>query len=173
MRRTRKTADTRQGEKGRTVQDLGALPGHRESEALGINSSGDIVGSSGDFDGLRRAVLWRKNGGIQDLGTLTGGASSRAHAISSRDEVVGTSHTHDGNRAFIWTKKDGMQDLNKLLISRSGLVRSAFVLTLAVAINNSGTILATGEDDLTADAAEHAHGHQELPIQVFLLTPRP
>ena len=43
---------------GDAVQDLGTLPGHGASEALSINANGVIVGSSGDPEAQRHAVLW-------------------------------------------------------------------------------------------------------------------
>ena len=88
--------------RGGTAQDLGTLPGHGVSEALSINESGDVVGSSGNLQ-QRRAVLWAQGGAIRNLGTLPGGASSRALGIS-KGEVVGTSETSDGEHAFLWTR---------------------------------------------------------------------
>ena len=141
-----------------TVRDLGTLPGHGVSEALSINESGDVVGSSGNLQ-QRRAVLWTQGGAIRNLGTLPGGASSRALGIS-RGEVVGTSETSEGERAFLWTEA-GMQDLNSLLISRSG-----FILTQAVSINSQGIILAIGQND------DSLQTHEE-PLRVFMLVPTP
>ena len=142
-----------------TAQDLGTLPGHGVSEALSINESGDVVGSSGNLQ-QRRAVLWAQGGAIRDLGTLPGGASSRALGIS-KGEVVGTSETSDGEHAFLWTQAAGMQDLNSLLTSRSG-----FVLTQAVSINSQGIILAIGEND-------DSHLTHEKPLRIFILVPTP
>jgi probable HAF family extracellular repeat protein len=141
-----------------TVRDLGTLPGHGVSEALSINESGDVVGSSGNLQ-QRRAVLWTQGGAIRNLGTLPGGASSRALGIS-RGEVVGTSETSEGERAFLWTEA-GMQDLNSLLISRSG-----FILTQAVSINSQGIILAIGQNDDSLQT-------HEKPLRVFMLVPTP
>ena len=142
-------------------------PATAESEALGINPSGEIVGSSGDPEVQRRAVLWER-GAIRDLGTLPGGKSSRALGINPRGEVVGTSETREGNRAFIWTRKDGMQELNTLLIARLGLVSSGFVLTHAVASNASGAILVIGEDAATLlHPAGREHGRANFPFGFF------
>ncbi len=145
------------------VRDLGTLPGDRVSEALGINSRGEIVGSSGDPNVSTRAVLWSPDGTIQALGALPGGTSSRALAISNRGEVVGTSHGSAGARAFLWTSQSGMQDLNDLLTSRAG-----FVLTQAVAVNAQGVILAIGEDEVAGEEEHH-----ELPTRIFQLVPVP
>ncbi|MGH3927100.1 MAG: hypothetical protein ACRDTT_30240, partial [Pseudonocardiaceae bacterium] len=153
---------------GDAVQDLGTLPDHGASEALSINDSGDIVGSSGD-PAQRHAVLWTPDADIQDLGTLPGGTSSRAHGVNSLSEVVGTSETSAGNHAFLWTQRAGMQDLNKLVKSRFG-----FVLTHAVAISAQGTILAIGRDEVTdpADAVGQGHDNHE-PRLIFRLVPVP
>jgi probable HAF family extracellular repeat protein len=77
-------------------KDLGALPGVECSEAVSINSQGEIAGRSGNgvIDPLVgveeiRGVIWR-DGEIQDLGTL-GGNHSIAIAINDRSQVVGFS----------------------------------------------------------------------------------
>jgi probable HAF family extracellular repeat protein len=77
-------------------KDLGVLPGVECSEAVSINSQGEIAGRSGNgvidpLVGLEeiRGVIWR-DGEIQDLGTL-GGNHSIAVAINNRSQVVGFS----------------------------------------------------------------------------------
>jgi probable HAF family extracellular repeat protein len=152
---------------GDAVQDLGTLAGQRFSEALGLNNKGEVVGSSGDPVGARRAVLWAPGFAIKDLGVLPGGDSSRALGINDRSEVVGTSESLLGSRAFVWTADAGMQDLNTLVAGASGIV-----LIQAVAINNRGTILAVGRDD-TGEGPSHDHDAHEFPIRIVLLIPRP
>ena len=50
--------------------DLGSLHnGIDRSDALAVNNSGDVVGSSFSAIG-ERAVLWKSSGGIEDLGDL-------------------------------------------------------------------------------------------------------
>ena len=142
-----------------TARDLGTLPGHGVSEALSISESGDVVGSSGNLQ-QRRAVLWAQGGAIRNLGTLPGGASSRALGIRE-GEVVGSSTTGNGEHAFLWTQAAGMQDLNSLLMSRSG-----FVLTQAVSINSQGIILAIGQNDDSLQI-------HESPLRIFMLVPTP
>lgn len=151
------------------VSVLDSLPGHGESEAVGINNTGQVIGSSGDPTIQRRAALWSANGTVQSLGTLPGGNSSRALAINNRGEVVGRSESRNGNRAVLWTQKDGMRDLNDLITLRTG-----FVLTEAVSISPRGVIVAVGQDEATP-AGAHGHDHEdhELPLRVFRLVPVP
>lgn len=81
---------------------LGALPGHDASGASDINNPGQIVGSSGPWDGAHHAVLW-DNGTITDLGTLAGDEYSGARAINNRGEIVGDSGSSEsGTHAVLW-----------------------------------------------------------------------
>lgn len=68
------------------------------SEALAVNPSGQIVGSSQTADGTFHAFSWTHEGGMVDLGTL-GGTSSRAVAVLPSGDVVGQSYTA-GNTAY-------------------------------------------------------------------------
>lgn len=107
------------------ITDLGTLPGHNYSYAIGINSLGQIVGVSenaSDYNS-RRAFLWTKKAGMKDLGVLQGAAYSTATGINDLGQVVGNS----GANAFLWTASGGMQDLGAI-----GDVE---------AINNSGQIV--------------------------------
>ena len=65
----------------------------------------------------------------------------------------------------MWTRSRGIEDLNSLVPEGFG-----FVLTQGVAINDAGTILATGRDD---DGHGDGHGNHEAPARVFLLVPEP
>jgi probable HAF family extracellular repeat protein len=97
------------------VTDLGDLPGGLdESNAFGINDSGEVAGSSSAATGTR-AFRWTSGGGMQDLGDLPGGDDySRANGINSNGQVVGLSARATGYRAFVWTSGGGMQDLGDL-----------------------------------------------------------
>jgi probable HAF family extracellular repeat protein len=106
------------------VHGLAPLPGDTVGFALGINESGQAVGSSGTcantvvtavglFTG-QHAVLWN-NGAATSLGTL-GGTMGKAGAINDRGEVAGfSSLPGDASvHAFLWTRQSGMQDLGAL-----------------------------------------------------------
>ena len=146
------------------MQDLGALEGDTESEAVAINNRGDVVGHSIGAAGTR-AFLWTRDIAMQDLGTFPSGDYSRALAINDRGDVVGTSTSALGLRAVLWTKTGGMQDLNFSIPAGAG-----FVLATAVAINAQGAIVALGHVD-----AGHGqgHGNHDVPTRVILLVPRP
>jgi probable HAF family extracellular repeat protein len=51
------------------MTDLGTLPGDVSSLGEGINSKGQVVGTSIDIDGNERAIIW-ENGVMTDLNTL-------------------------------------------------------------------------------------------------------
>jgi len=140
------------------IKDLGTLPGHLGSRALGINASAQIVGESLATDGTSRAVLWQ-TGEITDLGTLPNDVSSRAIGINGPAHVVGASAAADGtSRAFIW-RHGNMRDLNTLIPADSG-----WALTSAAAINDAGEIVGTGILDGQTRAfllTRCARGHDE------------
>ncbi len=108
--------------------DLGTLSGD-DSEARGVNGAVDIVGSSGDTFGPRRAFLYR-DGHMIDLGTL-GGVVSVANDINESSQIVGYSTTEVTTLAFVW-EGGAMRALRGLDESQS---------TQAFAINNAGRVV--------------------------------
>jgi len=94
-----------------TITDLGTLGGN-ESNALGINNSGQIVGYSRTNSNLDHAFLWDR-GSMVDLGTL-GGDTSRAADINDFGQIAGTSFRQIGPihtpHAFLW-ENGAMTDL--------------------------------------------------------------
>ncbi|HKD43995.1 MAG TPA: hypothetical protein VKB87_27180, partial [Myxococcaceae bacterium] len=131
------------------VQELSPLPGDSVGFALGINDSGQVVGSSGSCANTRlvplrigpHAVLW-ENGSATDLGSLGGKRFNTAAAINNRGEVVGASTLPDEAtlHSFLWTKATGMRDL--------GTVGADFS-SLPTAISNKGQVV--GASCVTAD----------------------
>jgi probable HAF family extracellular repeat protein len=117
-----------------TITDLGRLPGGWDSEASGINNSGQVVGFAVNSNWVIRAFLWQSGTGMQDLGTL-GGQVSQAFGINDSGQVVGSS-----DHAFLWQSGTGMQDLNRLIPAGSGWT----LLEEATAINDSGCIVGFG-----------------------------
>ncbi len=95
--------------------------------AFGVNSRGQVVGSSGtcatqglppaNVTGLH-AVVWERDGTPTYLGTLGDAGNTMynaAGAINDLGDVVGTSQFTDGTvHSFLWKKGIGMQDLGTL-----------------------------------------------------------
>jgi probable HAF family extracellular repeat protein len=96
-----------------TVIDLGTLSGGY-SQAMGINSAGQVVGYSSASGGLSDAFLWQ-NGSMQDLGSLGGDYPyAYAYGINSAGQVTGYTSTSGGaGHAFLW-QNGSMQDLGTL-----------------------------------------------------------
>jgi len=77
----------------------------------GINSNGEVIGSSGVEFGIQKAFLY--DDAINELGTL-GGLWSQAESINNDELIVGSSHTSDWKvHAFLY-ENDIMTDLGAL-----------------------------------------------------------
>jgi probable HAF family extracellular repeat protein len=79
------------------MTDLGTLG--ETSEARGLNSKGQIVGTSGN-----RAFVWEK-GVMTELVSLDRRFDSQAEAINDAGQIVGYSNTERGPRATLWSRK--------------------------------------------------------------------
>jgi probable HAF family extracellular repeat protein len=145
-----------------SVTDLGTLGG-RSSEALGLNSFGDVVGASTTSDGASHAFLYR-GGTLVDLGTLPGGTTSRARAINDRGDIVGDSGINaygpqfrEPTQGFIW-RGGVMRSLGALYCPCSFNVR--YGTSQAFAVNAGGTI-AGGSETNRGERFRHAVLWQE------------
>ncbi len=125
------------------MQDVGDLGGGI-SIVMDLSDSGMIVGYSKTaqgawhpfaFDGQVNVLL--------DLKTLSGFANGIANGVNNDGIVVGTAYAGKNgkltNTGFRYTPTTGLQDLNQLVDSKSGVV-----ITQAFSINNMGEILAYG-----------------------------
>jgi probable HAF family extracellular repeat protein len=125
---------------GNAILDLGTLGGN-DSEALGINDSGVVVGDAqlpvlpaGGY--LSHAFSY--DGTLHDLGVLPGGTESSATAINASGTIVGQSALTGGTHAVVWaTAGNGsyaIQDLGSL-----GALAGNY--SQANSINSSGQIV--------------------------------
>jgi probable HAF family extracellular repeat protein len=111
------------------LTNLGALSSQDDSFAEGINSSGQVAGSSVDYQDFSNAFLWDATHGIQ---ALPPGGYSEAYGINDNGQVVGDenfSHLH----AFLWDTVHGMQRDLGTLPGNNGSV--------AFGINNNGQVV--------------------------------
>jgi len=142
------------------IHDLGTLQGSGDSEAVGINASGSIVGSSSftypDGGTAKHAVLWR-NGSLMDLGTL-GGRNSFADAINDAGQIVGYADLNVGtsdspaiNHPILWSSGASI-DLG---------LPAGFLRGDAYSINASGAIVGDAYND-PGNGARLADSHAVL-----------
>lgn len=128
------------------VEDIGALPGHQNSEANGINNRDEVVGASytgGPGGSANRAFLWN-NGSMTDLGTLPGTPNDEeavAYGINDSGRVVGYSSWYYWFRGFLC--RDGkMQELKspgqRLTYASAVNARDQVVGALNTGLNPNG-----------------------------------
>lgn len=110
----------------------------RDYVGIGINSSGDIVGSGKQADGKITPVLWPSDGSAPIFAAAEYGW---AEDINNRGMIVGkyreTSYS-DPNRPFVWDGGDSLVMLP--LVDAGGQ-------TIAEAINDAGWIVGWGSDN--------------------------
>lgn len=145
---------------GGVLKDLGT-PSGMYSSATGVNSKGQVVGTTGVFVPAQAppvpsstpqyAFLYSGTTPVS-LGTLPGDTDSVADAVNDSGQVVGRSSGAGVDRAFLYSN-GVMKDLTSLLPAGSG-----WTLTEATEINNTGQICGTGQ-------------HNNMR-RAFLLTPQ-
>jgi probable HAF family extracellular repeat protein len=137
------------------MQDLGTLPGGKESLASAVNLTSHIVGWSTTKSGATHAFLYR-DGKMTDLGTL-GGINSTAYGINDADVVVGSSLLTNGKtHAFRWTNGT-LEDL-----SANPPPGVEIDFGVARAINNNGWI--AGNGDLGAVIWKGTSSYESLQV---------
>src|SRR5260370_20273527 len=99
-------------------RDLGAIGGDTNSygsQPYGINSSGEVVGTSAVPGGSQHAFLWSGSNGMKDLGSL-GGNLYVAFGINASSGIAGWSPRRSGasHHAFYWTQTTGIRNLGTL-----------------------------------------------------------
>ena len=89
-----------------SMMDLGTLPGDPGAEAAGVNSLGQVVGTSGSGDPFRprHAFLWQEDLGLVDLNDLiprgVGWELQHATAINDAGQIVGYGRIVGQTHAF-------------------------------------------------------------------------
>jgi probable HAF family extracellular repeat protein len=167
------------------LTDLGALPGALpdptfgvQSDAVGFNQAGDIVGtsnsayttsaSSNGHNIAQHAFLWN-NGVMSDLGAIAGNNyNSSAVAVDDSHEVVGTTQTISSvtgetlQRAFVYTNST-MYSLTFYTIGGP-----TALLSQALWIDCQGNIAAVGQP-----AANPGSAHSYLLVRQGAARPCP
>jgi probable HAF family extracellular repeat protein len=151
-----------------SVIDLGNLGGTGPQPPLGsgnlayyVNTSGQVVGTSGTSGGLQHAFFWSPETLIQDVGTITGDVASVGLSISDLGDMGGVSFPAGSleavptasPRAFIRPKGGKMMDLNSLIPADSELY-----LFSTCSINSRGEIIG-----LAFDTQGNFHGYLATP----------
>jgi hypothetical protein len=119
------------------LEYLGELPGGSASRALGIDSSGRVVGSSDDGS-AEVAVHWSRDGAAWNVSPLPvplGFATcSEATAVNDQDQIAGNCTTPGGQtRGIIWQSSSGTWEFAQQLDPLAGDAESA-----VFGINESG-----------------------------------
>jgi probable HAF family extracellular repeat protein len=166
---------------GGRIQELNLLPGDTVGYAVGVNNSGQAVGSSGVCSNTAiapiptapHAVLWDSDGSPIDLGHLEGtppGIYNQATSINDRGDVVGwacvgpsTNPATCMEDAFLWTKDTGMQDLGGL----PGAIASG--PPCCNTINNNGVIVGVS---IYASYERAVVWHGKGPVDLNTLIPK-
>lgn len=146
------------------VTSLGSLQDSNTSAAYGINTNGDVVGSSvvSSASGVPSHAFLYHGGTMTDLSTLSGDTNSSANSINDAGQIVGSSDNGTTKRAFVY-ERGRMYDLNSLIDPTDPLAGHVS-LEGAVSISANGLIAVNGTD--SRDSGENAGAQR-----AFLLVP--
>lgn len=125
--------------------DLGSLPTLQGARATGINSLGQIVGSSTDGD-KTRAFLWNPNapnGGEGTMMELLGLPGERNSASATNLNSIGQIVGHSRGHAYLWTPTVA-NGTNGLAIDLGGLPGATG--SLAFDVNDAGQVAGKSGD---------------------------
>lgn len=117
-------------------------PSSLSSAGNAISADGRIAGSRVVIGGAERAFVTDSLGTITDLGTL-GGLNSSALGVNALGQVVGWTLNGSSQQVAFLYSNGVMTDLNSLLT-----VSGEWIIQSAIAINQSGIILATAVNGL-------------------------
>ena len=96
------------------VQDLGTLGG-TNSQAIDINASGQVIGSSQIAgDAATHFFLWSSGTGMQDLNATVDAGITDVVEINDAGQIIGTFTTGGQSHAFLYTPGPGLRDLGTL-----------------------------------------------------------
>jgi len=124
------------------MHDLGTLGG-TSSRGNAINDSGLVTGYAFTTTGAMHAFVY-SGGVMRDLGTL-GGKISVGKSINGSGQIVGAAYTTKGTpHGFLFDLNGYMVDINTLIAKNP--IAAYVTITSAIAITDSGSILAEGTD---------------------------
>lgn len=113
-----------------TIVDVGTLRGG-SARVHAINTSGDVVGRSGDPHGSESRAFFWSPAGIRDVGALPGSDYAEAFGLNDSGQIVGSSNTSSSVHAFLSGAGGGLTDLGTLPGTNA---------SRAYAINNLGHV---------------------------------
>jgi len=160
--------------------DLGNL-GYQFTFAYGINSVGDVTGSSATAGGtVSDPFLYQsKSGKMIDLGK-----PGQGNAINASDQVTGFTSALGSQHAFLYNSGASMMDLNTLVAASGGCLDTnpadtsevgqvlPCTLTNGVAINDAGQILVQGCFNFNSSpGCVNSYNGNISPTVTFLLSP--
>jgi probable HAF family extracellular repeat protein/autotransporter-associated beta strand protein len=134
-----------------SITDLGTLSGGTNSQAYGINASGEIVGysesiSGGDDLNLDDIAFRYSSGTMNSLGTFSGGGNSYATALNTGGTIAGWAYNSSGYaNAFIYAN-GALANIGTLGGPES----------YAAGINDSGTVVGVS---LNSNNDDHAFAY--------------